>query len=650
VCGIVGQASSEGRPGERATLERMCAALEHRGPDSRGLHVGAGIGLGIQRLRVIDLATGDQPIFNEDGSVAVVLNGEIYNYRELRAGLERAGHVFATRSDTEVIAHLYEEDGPRLVERLHGMFGLAVWDATRRRLLLARDRVGKKPLYYAQSGGELSFASELAALLEDERIPREVDHRALDAYLAYRWVPAPMTAFRAVRKLPPASILVFEDGRATISRYWQLDFSQKRRVDDPREVHEELREHIRAATARRLISDVPLGAFLSGGVDSAAVVAAMAEASTQPVRTFSIGFTSEKFNELPLARLIAERFATDHHELVVEPRALELIPRIVRHYGEPFADDSAIPSFYVAEMARRHVTVALNGDGGDESFGGYPRYAVNLAAAQLERIPLPLRRVLAAAALRVPESGTIDSWRSRVRRVALTLTLDGPGRYVAYMTHLNGLDRERLYTDEYDELVGGSVAPEVMEGPWRNSGAASVLDVMLDVDVQTYLPDDLLAKMDIATMASSLEARSPLLDHELMQFAASLPAELKVRGRETKVVLRAALRGWVPDEILDAPKRGFRLPLGDWFRGELRDFARDVLLDRRAIERGYFREGYVRELLDRHAADAQDHSQGIWTLLMFELWHQEFVDGAQARRPSSASSTAFIRSAERTTS
>lgn len=626
----------------------MCAALEHRGPDSRGLHIDAGVGLGIQRLRVIDLATGDQPIFNEDGSVAVVLNGEIYNYRELRAQLERSGHRFATQSDTEVIAHLYEEDGADLVQRLHGMFGLAVWDAKRQRLLLARDRVGKKPLYYAHRGDELSFASELGALLQDERVPRDVDHQALDAYLAYRWVPAPMTAFRAVRKMPPGSTLVFEDGRATVSRYWRLDFSRTQTVADAREVHEELRAHIREATARRMISDVPLGAFLSGGIDSTAVVAAMAESSSEPVKTFSIGFASEKFNELPLARLVAERYGTEHHELIVEPDALDVIPRIVRHYGEPFADDSAIPSFYVAEMARRHVTVALNGDGGDESFGGYPRYAVNRASAQLERLPLPLRRALAAAGMRVPESGTIDSWPSRIRRAAETLALDGAGRYVAYMTHLNGLRRERLYTAEYRRLVGESVAFDVMGLPWRESGAGEIVDRMLDVDTQTYLPDDLLTKMDIATMASSLEARSPFLDHQLMEFAASLPADLKVRGRETKVILRSALRGWVPDEILDAPKRGFRLPLGDWFRGELRGYTRDVLLDARAAGRGYFDQSYVRELLDRHGNGVQDHSQGIWTLLMFELWHREFVDGPQA--PSSASSTERIAAAERATS
>jgi asparagine synthase (glutamine-hydrolysing) len=626
MCGIVGQARSDGRQADEAVLARMCAALEHRGPDSRGLHAEPGVGLGIQRLRVIDLVTGDQPIFNEDRSVAVVLNGEIYNFRELRERLRRGGHTLLTEGDTEVIAHLYEEEGPDLVHRLHGMFAFAVWDARRRRLLLARDRVGKKPLYYAQRAGTLSFASELAALLADPGVPRDVDHQALDAFLAYRWVPAPMTAFRGVRKLPPGSRLVFADGRAAVDRYWRLDFTRKRRVTDPAEVHEQLREHIRAATARRMIADVPLGAFLSGGVDSAAVVAAMAEVSARPVKTFSVGFTHERYDELPHARLVAQRFGTDHHELIVEPKALELIPRIVRHYGEPFADDSAIPSFYVAEMARRHVTVALNGDGGDESFAGYSRYVVNRATSRLERIPRLVRSGVAVAGLRVPESGTIDSWRSRARRAAETLPLDGADRYVAYMTHLNGLRREWLYTDEYRRLVGGSRASEVMAGPWRDSGARSVVDVMLDVDVQTYLPDDLLVKMDIATMASSLEARSPFLDHELMQFAASLPASLKMRGREKKVALRGALRGWVPDEILDAPKRGLRLPLGDWFRGELHGFARDVLLDPRAIGRGYFREPYVRELLDRHAAGRQDHAQGIWTLLMFELWHQQFVD------------------------
>jgi asparagine synthase (glutamine-hydrolysing) len=616
----------DGAPVRRELLESMCAAIEHRGPDSRGIHLSEGAGLGIQRLAVIDLATGDQPIYNEDRTVAVVLNGEIYNYRELRDELVRAGHTFATASDTEVIAHLYEDRGPRCVEALHGMFGLAVWDLERRRLLLARDRVGKKPLFYSLRDGVLTFGSELGSVMRDEEIPRELDHQGLDAYLSYGWVPAPHSAFAAVRKLPPGSRLLYADGRAEIERYWRLDYSTKHPPASEEEIHEELREHIRRATRRRMIADVPLGAFLSGGIDSAAVVAAMAEASSQPVRTFSIGFTSDRYDELPGARLVAERFGTDHEEFVVEPDAVAIVPQIVRAYGEPFADSSAIPSFYLSEMARRHVTVALNGDGGDESFAGYTHYVSNLAAARLGALPRGLRRALGAAALRVPPSGTIDSTRSRIRRLGRTLALDPAARYAAYKGELNGLDRGALYTPEYAELVGASIAPAVIGEPWHASSGHHPVDVMLDVDVQTYLPDDLLVKMDIATMSYSLEARSPLLDHELMEFATSLPPSHKLRRGEKKVALRGALRGWVPDEILDGPKRGFCIPLADWLRNDLREYARDVLLDPGSVARGYFRTEYVRDMLDRHAAGTEDRSAGIWTLLMFELWHREVVD------------------------
>ncbi len=607
----------------------MCAAVEHRGPDSRGTHFEDGVGLGIQRLRVIDLATGDQPIFNEDRSVAVVLNGEIYNFRELRSELERRGHRFATRGDTEPIVHLYEELGAACVQRLHGMFALAVWDRGRRRLLLARDRAGKKPLFYSIRDRTISFASELHALLEDDEIPRDLDHEALDAYLAYRYVPAPMSAFRAVRKLSPGRTLSFDEGGATLERYWQLDYGRKRSVGDEGQLLEELRERLRRSVRRRMVADVPLGAFLSGGIDSAAVVAAMAEASSGPVRTFSIGFRGDQLDELPLARAVARHFATEHHELVVEPKAIEIIPRIVHHHGEPFADATAIPTFYLAEMARRHVTVALNGDGGDETFGGYPRYVANLAASRLSRVPRSLRRGLGAAAGNVPSSGRIDSTRSRLRRLGATLALDADERYLAYMTDLKGLRRDRLYTEDYRRLVGESAAPAVLRGAWRESSGRSVVDRMLDVDVNHYLPDDLLTKVDIATMAFSLEGRSPLLDHELMEFAAALPPELKVSGGQKKVALKRALRGWVPEAVLDAPKRGFEPPLAGWLRGELRGFAREILLGEPASGRGYFRMEYVRELVDRHADGTEDHAQGIWNLLMFELWHREFVD----RRP-----------------
>ncbi len=623
MCGICGQVRWDGRAAERALIESMCSAQEHRGPDSRGVHLDGACGLGIQRLRVIDLATGDQPIRNEDGSVVVVLNGEIYNFRELRARLERAGHRFSTASDTEVIVHLYEEEGSRCVRSLHGMFGLAIWDTRRRRLVLARDRVGKKPLFYSLRDGALSFASELRALLQDAEIPRELDFEALDAYLALRWIPAPMSAFEAVRKLPPASILTLEDGRAEIETYWELDYGRAPQGDE-RELVGELRERVRAAVRRRMVSDVPLGAFLSGGIDSSAVVATMAEQSDRPVRTFSIGFTSSRYDELAQARLIAERFGTDHEELVVTPDAVEILPRIVRHYGEPFADSSAIPSFYLAELARRRVTVALNGDGGDESFAGYSRYVANLALERAARLPAPLRRSLARMAGVLPAGGQIQSTANRLRRLAMATALDAPQRHTSYLTQLNRAERLRLYSAQMREKVGAASAGEDAIGRrWRASTAPDALGRMLSTDVGLFLPDDLLTKIDIATMAHSLEARSPLLDHELMEFAAALPSRLKVRGGEKKIALRDAFRGTLPDEILDAPKQGFVVPMAEWLRGDLKELSYDVLLDSTARGRGYFEADSVRTLLDRHTSGAEDRSGAIWALLVLELWHRE---------------------------
>ena len=625
MCGIAGQARVGGAV-ERGVVAAMCDAEHHRGPDSQGVHTEPGVGLGIQRLRIIDLETGDQPIFSEDRSVVVVLNGEIYNFRELREELESRGHRFSTRADTEVIVHLYEELGTDCVKRLHGMFGLAIWDQPRRRLILARDRLGKKPLYYSRRGDTLSFASELGALLEDREIPRDIDFQALDAYLAYRYVPSPLSAFRAVRKVPPAHTLEFDADGLRIEPYWKLDYGRRAEFASDAEAVEALRDELRGAVRRRMIADVPLGAFLSGGIDSSAVVAAMAEASDRPVKTFSIGFHDERLNELPLARLVAERFGTEHHEQIVEPNAIEVIPRIIRHYGEPFADATAIPTFYLAEMARRHVTVALNGDGGDETFGGYSRYVAQLAAARIDRVPRGARRALGALSLKVPPSGRVNSARSRIRRLGETLALDPAGRYLAYMTDLQGLRRGELYTPAFHEQVGQSVVERMTREPWETSTATNLVDRMLDVDVRHYLPDDLLAKVDIATMACSLEGRSPLLDHEFVEFAASLPPHLKINGTEKKVGLRMALRGWVPDEILDAPKRGFQLPLAGWFREDLREYAREVLLDPRSRDRGYFEPEAVEGLVRDHTEGRADNSQGIWTLMMLELWHREFVD------------------------
>jgi asparagine synthase (glutamine-hydrolysing) len=627
VCGIVGQARDDGRRVSRPLLEQMCAGLEHRGPDKRGIFAADGAGLGIQRLRVIDLETGDQPISNEDGSVVVVLNGEIYNYRELRAQLERSGHRFATKGDTETIVHLYEEHGVDCVKHLHGMFAFALWDRRRRRLLVARDRLGKKPLFYAHRAGALSFASEMGALMRDQEISADVDHGALDAYLAYGYVPAPRSALRAVRKLPPAHTLVWEDGKVAIERYWRLDYARKLDPMPLPELLERIREGLRTATRKRLVADVPLGAFLSGGIDSSAVVAAMAEASSRPVKTFSIGFEQAAFDELPHARRVAQQFGTEHEEFVVRPDAIEILPKLVRHYGEPFADSSAIPCFYLAELTRRHVTVALNGDGGDEAFAGYTRYVSNRMAGSLDRLPASVRRAVAAAGRRLPERGEVSSPLNRARRMAGALALDPIERYSTYVS-LHGADqRAALYTPEYADLVGPVDALDVLRDPWEAASGEDVLDRLLEVDTLTYLPDDLIAKIDIATMAHALEARSPFLDHEMMELAASIPASLKARGTEKKWVLREAMRGWLPDDLLDRPKQGFSVPLSDWFRGDLRSYVSEVLLDPSTLARGWFREDAINGMLDRHAAGADGEAGRIWSLLMLELWHRELVEG-----------------------
>jgi asparagine synthase (glutamine-hydrolysing) len=634
MCGICGQVRWDGERPRQGLIENMCAAQRHRGPDSRGVHVDDRAGLGIQRLRIIDLETGDQPIYNEDRSVAVVLNGEIYNYRELRERLRRRGHRFATAGDTEAIVHLYEEEGPDCVRSLEGMFGLAIWDAKRGRLVLARDRVGKKPLFYSLRDGVLSFASELRALLQDAEIPREIDLEALDAYLALRWIPAPLSAFEAVRKLPPASVLVLEGGRAEIQRYWALDHNRPPACGDERELVEQLREQLLEAVRKRMISDVPLGAFLSGGVDSSAVVAAMAEQSSEPVRTFSIGFADQRYDELEQARLVAERFGTEHEELVVTPDAVEILPRIVSQYGEPFADSSAIPSFYLAQMARRSVTVALNGDGGDESFAGYSRYVANLALNRAAGLPKALRGSVASLERALPASGRIDSPRSRLGRLAQAANLSPAARHASYLTQLSFEERHNLYTPELRDRLGGrDAAAAAFEQRWTESEAADPLDRMLDTDVGLYLPDDLLTKIDIATMAHSLEGRSPLLDHQLMEFAASLPQSMKVRGRQKKVALRAALRGWIPDQVLDAPKQGFVVPMAEWLRGDLRDLAYETLLDPTAAARGQFRPEAVRTLLDRHIDGREDRSRAIWSLLVLELWQRQIASPEWRPRP-----------------
>jgi asparagine synthase (glutamine-hydrolysing) len=636
VCGIAGKIAAGGGVDE-ALLERMCDAIRHRGPDSRGTFVGEGAGLGVQRLAIIDLETGDQPISNEDGSVVVVLNGEIYNYRELRAELERSGHRLATRSDTEVIVHLYEELGDDCVERLRGMFAFALWDRRRRRLLIARDRLGKKPLLYSHGAdGTLWFGSEAKSILQDPAIGRGVDYDAIDAFLQFGYVPDPLSAFAALRKLPPAHRLTWEDGAVKTSRYWRLAYTPKAEYASTEDAHEAIRDNLLEATRLRMRSDVPLGAFLSGGVDSTAVVAAMAKQSSGTVKTFSVGFDVDRFDETAHAREVAELFATDHTEFRLEPHAVEVLPTLVWQYGEPFADESAIPSLYLAEAARREVTVALNGDGGDESFAGYDHYFAGMVASRLGWVPAPIARTVAAVSGALAGDPPRFVLARRARSLARAATLSAGDMSTFLEARFTEAERAALYTEEFRAELGRLAplsAPGYVARALESSDAPTALERMLDADIHSYLPSDLLVKMDIATMTHSLEVRSPLLDHVFVEMAARLPADLKRRGRTSKVGLKDALRRWVPDHILDRPKMGFSVPLADWFRGELRELPADVLLDETALARGIFRERAVAALIDQHLERRADHSRKLWALLQLELWFRSYVDPAVPTPP-----------------
>jgi len=626
MCGIAGKINFDG-PVDGALLQRMCYAMRHRGPSSRGTYVADGVAIGMQRLAIIDIAGGDQPMFNEDGSIAVVMNGEIYNFQALRAELAGRGHTFSSHADTEVLVHLYEEMGERMVDRLRGMFAFAVWDSRRRELLLGRDRVGKKPLFWSRRGATVWFASELMAMLQDPEVERTPNQHAIANYLTFQYVPDPLCAFAGIEKLPPATTLRITADGQTASEYWALDYERKFNDTPEPELEERLRELLWESTRLRLISEVPLGAFLSGGIDSSAVVAAMADQMAEPVKTFSIGFGAQDFDELRYARMVAERFSTDHHEFQVEPEAMRsIIPKLACHYGEPFADPSAIPSFYLAELTGRHVTVALNGDGGDESFGGYRRYVGSSLPARFDWLPRPLRRLIPHAVRPLGEGERLNSNRTRIQRLARTIAMDDRDRYAHWMSSFHATMHGQVFTPELTSSLGDWHANGLLTDRWDGSAATARIDQMLDVDVHTYLPGDLLVKVDIATMAYSVEARSPFLDHHLMEFAASLPAHLKLQGMQGKRILKSALRGVIPETILDRPKMGFGVPLLHWFRDELKDLPTEVLLDPGARSKAYVRPEAVEKMIREHQDANADHSLRLWVLLQLEYWHQEVVE------------------------
>ena len=620
MCGIAGIVGEAGRV-DSGTIHRMCEAIVHRGPDDEGIFVEDGAGLGMRRLSVIDLAGGHQPVFNEDRSIWIVFNGEIYNFQQLREELESRGHQFRTHCDTEAIVHLYEDFGSECVHKLRGMFAFAIYDRPRRKLLLARDRLGIKPLHYAIHQAQLLFASEMKSILAVAPELANTDPEALLQYFYFGYIPDPFTAFSAIKKLPPGHLLEYENGEVRIKQYWDLPQYACHTPASEDECLEELEHRLEEAVRIRLIADVPLGAMLSGGTDSSTVVALMSRASAGPVKTFSIGFKHADFNEADYARMVAKKFQTDHHELILEPNVLETVETLTQTLEEPFGDSSMLPTYYISCLARKHVTVALSGDGGDEAFAGYERYWVHLHHRAHDWIP---------------------HWAGRMyRRYVHPWVPNGvPGRSMAYSISLPWNERytEGVSLKPFQRQMG-LLAPEfagsqAQKDPLQffrdyldRAPARDPLSRVLYLDSKTYLPGDILTKVDRMSMLTSLEARVPILDHKFLEWVTALSPEWKMRNGESKYIFRKlAERVGVPREVLYRKKQGFALPLVHWMRAELKDLILTVLLESRTLQRGYLNPRGVKRMLNEHFEARRDHSARIWRLLMFELWQRNFLE------------------------
>lgn len=617
MCGIAGFIDKQ-RNYENAEqlIERMCHVMRHRGPDDQGIWIGDSVALGMRRLAIIDIASGHQPISNEDQSVLVVFNGEIYNFRELRQQLQAQGHRFQTTCDTEVIVHAYEEYGDDCVIYLRGMFAFALWDRKRQRLLAARDRFGKKPFNYFWDGQRLIFGSEIKSIVEAD-ISRNINPLALDEFLLYRYIPTPHTLFQGISKLPAAHILIYENGQITTKRYWELPFTPTNRDDEATAI-EKTRLLIQEAVQMRLVSEVPLGAFLSGGVDSSIVVGFMSKFSAQPVQTFAIGFEEEAYSELFYARQVASHFGTNHHEFVVQPDLVSVLPELVWAYDEPFADSSMLPTYYVSKLAREYVTVVLTGDGGDEIFGGYTRYQRELS---INRIPLFFRLLMGYGGMLLP-----DGMRGKNR--LNNLRYDFANRYMhVFQVFPNSL-RASMYSQDYASLVHDHDPGERLISELQHVSHLDITSRMQYADVRNYLADDILVKVDKASMINSLEARAPLLDHYLAEYVSSLPAKFRVRDGELKYLLKKVAQDILPANILSRPKQGFAVPIKHWFRNELNHYTSDLLCSRQSRQRGIFNQEFIDNILHAHAhSKSVDFSEAIWALLCLELWFQTYMDG-----------------------
>lgn len=621
MCGICGISHSDNRKPERALLEKMNASIAHRGPDSDGFHIDAGVGLAMRRLAIIDVSGGDQPIANEIESVWIVFNGECYNYPEMRAELERRGHHLATKSDTECIVHFYEDEGIDCVKRLRGMFAFALWDESKKRLLLARDRLGKKPMYYTVQNGTIHFGSELSAVLASLQHKPEIDLEALDLYLSLQYIPDPLTIYQGIYKLPPAHTLVWENGQIHLQRYWDYTYQPKWTASED-ELIEELRARLREAVKIRLLSERPLGAHLSGGIDSSIIVALMSEFASGPVKTFSAGFEEQNFTELPFARAVAEKYSTDHHEFTLTygdiPATLE---KIAAHFGEPFADASAIPLYHLSVMTREHVTVALNGDGGDENFAGYQRYWLDGFANAYARAPHFLTRsLIPSIANFFPDNSDRPVGQSLVngiKRLEQIPEIDARASILRWGSYFSPKQRVAMWKPEFRFDAANA---QMLLAHHFDSAEGSYLDKTLYTDLHTYLPGDLLVKADRMTMAASLEGRSPFLDHELVEWSARVPDQLKVKGRSGKYLLKKAFAKELPESLKGRGKQGFGIPLSAWFRGPLLDWSRQLLLADGSPLHQWFERTALQTLIDEHVSARVDHGKRLYALAMLGVW------------------------------
>lgn len=628
MCGICGMIWSDpSRVVDQMVIQKMCDVIVHRGPDDEGSYVAGNVGLGMRRLSIIDLDTGKQPISNEDDTLWIVFNGEIYNFQEIRDELEKKGHRFKTRSDTETILHAYEQYGEACVQLLNGMFAFAIWDSHDQSLFLARDRLGKKPLYYLHDKDRFIFGSEIKSILQAEDIPRRIDLEALDHFLTFEYIPAPLSIFQDIRKLPPAHTLKFKRGEIRVRSYWEMELRSNGATPD--QLKTQLRELLQDAVRLRLVSDVPLGAFLSGGIDSSTIVALMAQVMKEPVKTFSIGFEDSTYNELHYARMIAEKFKTDHHEFIIKPDAVELSDTLLKFLDEPFGDFSIFPTYLVSKMARQYVTVVLSGDGGDELFAGYDTYiADKIARNYYQQLPSVVRnRLLPKVVNWIPPSSKKKGLINRAKRFVEGMNLPEHLEHVRWMIFLQQAEKERLYTSDIKSGLVTTDPYGFIKHYFANVSRNGVdaINRQMYVDVKTYLVDDILVKVDRMSMATSLEARAPFLDYRFVELAASIPGELKLQGKKTKVILKQAMEDLLPHEILYRGKEGFSIPIKNWLKKELKPLMMDTLAPEKLKREGFFNPDYVQKLIKEHLDGTENHSHRLWALIIFGRWYDLYM-------------------------